>query len=40
MAKGETVIKANFGNRKGGKAKKFRSPKDKKVSKYRKQGRG
>jgi hypothetical protein len=31
--------KVTFGKRKGGKAKKSRGPKDKKVSKYRGQGR-
>lgn len=32
-------IKTTFGKRKGGKAKKFKSPKDKPVSKYRGQGK-
>ena len=31
--------KITFGKRKGGKARKSRGPKDKKVSKYRSQGR-
>lgn len=31
--------KVNFGRRKGGKAQKRRGPKDKPISKYRKQGR-
>lgn len=40
MAKGKETgdRKVNFGNRKGGRAKKFASPKDKKISKYRGQG--
>jgi hypothetical protein len=41
MAKAkENNVKSNFGKRKGGKAKKFASPKDKKVKKSRGQGRG
>lgn len=32
-------IKVKFGQRKGGKAKKLKGPKEKKVSKYRGQGR-
>ena len=41
MAKGkEDGRKQTFGKRKGGKAKKFASPKDKKVSNYIGQGRG
>ena len=42
MAKGKSAgnsQKVTFGNRKGGKAKKSSGPKDKKVSKYRGQGR-
>ena len=32
--------KLSFGKRKGGKAKKRKSPKDKEISKYKGQGRG
>jgi len=40
MKKGKSESrKITFGKRKGGKAKKSRGPKDKKVSKYRSQGR-
>ena len=41
MAKGKLTDsrKITFGKRKGGKAAKSRGPKDKKVSKYRGQGR-
>jgi hypothetical protein len=40
MAKGpNNVRKVTFGIRKSGKAKKLRGPKDKKVSKYRGQGK-
>jgi hypothetical protein len=40
MKKGKSDSrKVSFGKRKGGKAKKSRGPKDKKVSKYRSQGR-
>jgi hypothetical protein len=41
MAKGKSlgVTKVTFGRRKGGKAKKRKSPKDKAVSKYKGQGR-
>lgn len=41
MAKGKSLgaTKVTFGKRKGGKAVKSRSPKDKKVSKYKGQGR-
>jgi len=40
MAKStQELRKINFGRRKGGKARKSRGPKDKKVSKYRSQGR-
>jgi len=41
MAKGKSlgsVTKVTFGKRKGGKAKKHKSPKEKSVSKYRGQG--
>jgi hypothetical protein len=34
-----TSTKLSFGKRKGGKARKSKSPKDKKVSKYRGQGK-
>ena len=36
---GNTSQKVSFGKRKGGKAQKFKGPKDKPVSKYRGQGR-
>lgn len=41
MAKGKSSNnnKVNFGKRKNGKAQKTRGPKDKKISKYRAQGR-
>jgi hypothetical protein len=39
MAKITDSRKITFGSRKGGKAAKSRGPKDKKVSKYRGQGR-
>jgi hypothetical protein len=41
MAKGKSLgaTKVSFGRRKGGKARKSTSPKDKNVSKYRGQGR-
>ena len=41
MAKGKSVnsMKTTFGKRKGGKATKSKGPKDKKISKYRGQGR-
>lgn len=42
MAKSKSASsnrKINFGKRKGGKAAKFKGPKDKAVSKYRGQGR-
>lgn len=40
MAKQANNNKLSFGKRKGGKAKKTLSPKDKEISKYRGQGRG
>lgn len=41
MAKGKSTekVKVKFGQRKGGKPKKLRGPKEKEVSKYRGQGR-
>jgi hypothetical protein len=39
MAKSLTSTKTTFGKRKGGKAKKHKSPKDKNVSKYQGQGK-
>lgn len=39
MAKNNSSNKVVFGTRKGGKAKKSRGPKDKKISKYQGQGR-
>jgi hypothetical protein len=39
MAKTINSNKLSFGKRKGGKARKSRSPKDKNVSKYKGQGR-
>jgi hypothetical protein len=38
MRKDNNSNKVNFGKRKGGKAKKRYSPKDKRISKYRGQG--
>ena len=38
-AKSASSNKVSFGKRKGGKAQKFKGPKDKSVSKYRGQGR-
>ena len=39
MAKSLSSTKTTFGKRKGGKAKKYKSPKDKPISKYKGQGR-